>query len=197
MRNKQTWGLLLFFTTSFILLLSCHRSYTPKPRGFFRIDFPERKYQVYQSNCPYSFEYPVYARVVPDKELNSEPCWINIEFPDYNGKIHISYKPIHGNLNLLLEDSYALAYKHTVKADAIEEHLISKPREKVYGILYDIEGNAASSVQFVLTDSTEHFLRGALYFRTTINKDSLAPVIKFFREDILHFIDTFKWTEPS
>jgi gliding motility-associated lipoprotein GldD len=197
MKNKPAKGLFLVLTFSFALFFSCHRSYTPKPRGFFRIDFPERKYKVYQSDCPYSFEYPVYAKVVSDKEMNSEPCWINIEFPEYNGKIHISYKPIQQNLNLLLEDSYTLAYKHTVKADAIEEHLINKPEEKVYGILYDIEGNAASSVQFFVTDSTKHFLRGALYFRTTIDKDSLAPVIRFFREDILHFIDTFEWTEPS
>ncbi|RLD29311.1 MAG: gliding motility lipoprotein GldD, partial [Bacteroidetes bacterium] len=152
-----------------------------------------KKYKTYNSDCPYTFDYPVYASIESDNLVNSEPCWINIDFPKYNGKVHISYKTVDNNINLLLEDAYTLAYKHTVKADAIEEYLINKPDSKVYGILYDIEGNAASSVQFFLTDSTENFLRGALYFRTTIDKDSLAPVIDFFRDDILYFIDSFEW----
>jgi len=130
---------------------------------------------------------------VKDTDRGAEPCWINIEFPDYKGNIHISYKKIDNNLNALIEDSYTLAYKHTVKAEAIVERLIKKPEHDVFGILYNIDGPAASSVQFFLTDSSRHYLRGALYFKTTINKDSLAPVIDFFREDIIHFIDSFKW----
>ncbi len=192
-KNNPGIGNIIFLSFAFILLIGCHSDYTPKPRGFFRIDFPEKKYKTYESDCPYTFGYPVYARVVTDNQINSEPCWINIDFPKFNGKVHISYKTINNNLNLLLDDAYTLAYKHTVKADAIEEYLINKPDKKVYGILYDIEGNAASSVQFFLTDSTQNFLRGALYFRTTINKDSLAPVIDFFRNDIIYFIDSFEW----
>lgn len=192
-KNNQGIGTIIILSFAFILLTDCHHDSTPKPRGYFRIDFPEKKYQTYNSDCPYTFDYPVYASIESDIEVNSEPCWINIDFPKYNGKVHISYKTVDNNINLLLEDAYTLAYKHTVKADAIEEYLINKPDSKVYGILYDIEGNAASSVQFFLTDSTENFLRGALYFRTTIDKDSLAPVIDFFRDDILYFIDSFEW----
>lgn len=178
---------------SIVVLVGCRNKYTPKPRGYYRIDFPQKKYQKYQDDCPYSFEYPTYSVVNKDEGPNSEPCWINIEFPRYNGKIHISYKNVIGNLNIILEDAHTLAYKHTIKADAINEHLINKKDDRVFGILYDIEGNAASSVQFFLTDSTDHFLRGALYFRTRVDKDSLAPVIDYFRQDIIHFIDTFEW----
>ena len=182
-------GILLFLALS----TACRRKHTPKPRGYYRISFPEKSYQNYSGPCPYSFEYPVYGRVVKDQERGSEPCWINIDFPAFNGKIHISYKPVLNNLNSYLEDTYALAYKHTVKAESIQEQLIDNSEKKVYGIIYNIEGNTASSVQFFLTDSTQHFLRGALYFKTTIDKDSLAPIIEFFKEDIIHFIDTFEW----
>ncbi|MDX2444382.1 MAG: gliding motility lipoprotein GldD [Bacteroidales bacterium] len=186
----------LFTATIFIVILliaGCRDRYTPKPRGYYRIDFPQKKYKQFKSDCPYSFEYPEYSVVKKDESTNTEPCWINIDFPRYNGSIHISYKNVTGNLNAVLEDAHTLAYKHTVKADAINEHLINKSNDRVFGILYDIEGNAASSVQFYLTDSTDHFLRGALYFKTRVEKDSLAPVIDFFRQDIIHFIDTFEW----
>lgn len=176
-----------------VILVGCRPNHSPKPRGFYRIDFPEKKYQPYNGNCPYFFMYPSYGRVVPDSGPGSEPCWINIEFNEYDGKIHISYKPVTGNLSAFIEDSHTLAYKHTIKADAIHEQLINKPRKKIFGILYNIEGNTASSVQFFITDSTNHFLRGALYFRTRVNKDSLKPVIDFFRRDIIYFIDTFEW----
>lgn len=180
-----------------LVLTSCHTRTTPKPHGYLRINFPEKKYQIYKGNCPYTFEYPVYGVVEKDNEPGSEPCWINISFPAYRGKLHLSYKKVTGDLNQLLEDSYTLAYKHTVKADAIDEQLIIHTEKSVYGTLYNIKGNAASGVQFYLTDSTRHFIRGALYFRTTINKDSLAPVIQFFKKDIYHFIDTFEWKSSN
>lgn len=196
---KYKHVIILITGTWFIVLLcqSCHSRYTPKPRGYYRVDFPEKKYEPYNGPCPYTFEYPVYGIVEKDDEPGSEPCWLNISFPAYKGKLHLSYKKVEGNLDQLLEDAYTLAYKHTVKADAIDEQLILKPETKVYGTLYNIRGNAASSVQFFLTDSTRNFIRGALYFRTQINKDSLAPVIRFFRQDVIHFIDTFEWKSSN
>ncbi|MCK5169644.1 MAG: gliding motility lipoprotein GldD, partial [Bacteroidales bacterium] len=113
--------------------------------------------------------------------------------PDLNGKIHISYKTIDNNLNQILEDTRKLVYKHTIKADAINEKMFIKPEKKVYGILYEIEGNAASPMQFFLTDSINHYLRGALYFNVEPNKDSLAPVLDFVREDIIVLIESFEW----
>jgi gliding motility-associated lipoprotein GldD len=174
-------------------LISCRNAEVPKPLGYFRIDFPEKKYKVCDSTLPYRFEYPVYGVIRRDTTKGAEPHWINIEFPAYKGKLHLSYKAVHGNLAQYIEDTRKLAYKHTIKADAIDEMLIRNDSARVYGLLYDIKGNAASSVQFFLTDSLHHFLRGALYFSAPPNKDSLQPVIEYFRADVDHFIRSVRW----
>lgn len=172
----------------------CRESYTPKPRSYYRIDFPEKKYIPYHAEgCNYSFEVPVYSRVVPFTGTMAEPCWINIEFPGYKGVIHLTYKTLDNNLNTFVEDVRTLAYKHSIKADDIIEKPFYFPDRNVNGIVYDIRGNTASSLSFFATDSTENFLSGALYFNVIPNKDSLAPVIQFFSADIEHLIKTLKW----
>jgi gliding motility-associated lipoprotein GldD len=177
-----------------VCLTGCHKNYTPKPRSYFRIDFPEKKYVSYHSEgCPYSFEVPVYAKVVPFEGRMAEPCWINIEFPGYKGVLHITYKTISNNLSSYVEDIHTLAYKHSIKADDIIEKPFYYPERKVNGILYDIRGNTASSLSFFVTDSTRNFLSGALYFNVIPNKDSLAPVIQFFSADVQHLIETINW----
>ena len=183
------------FILLIIILMSCQNNDSPKPMGYLRIDFPEKAYQTFTNKYPYSFEYPVYGRVVKDTARLAEPFWVNVDFPQFAGKIHISYKHVNKNLPQLIDDSRNLAYKHSIKADEIEEILYTYPEKKVYGVLYDIKGNTASSVQFFLTDSTTNFLRGSLYFATKPNKDSLAPVVKFFRKDVEHLIETFSWTK--
>lgn len=177
-----------------LILFSCNQDYTPKPRGYFRIDLPEKAYRPFDTTYPYTFEYPVYAEVVPDRGENSEPFWINIEYPRYNGTIYISYKSISGNLLEYLEDSRSFVMKHIPKAEAINDSLIYRPDEQVYGLIYNIEGTgAASPCQFFVTDSSTHFLRGALYFNTTPNNDSLEPVIHLIRADIRHLLESFQW----
>ena len=171
---------------------SCGERGTPRPRGHFRIDLPEKEYRLYDSICPFTFEYPVYGYVAAEPGI-TEPCWFNIEFPEYGGKIHLSYIGIEGNLDLLTEDAHTLAYKHTVKADAINERYWENREKRVFGTLYSITGNAASSLQFYLTDSTKHYLRGALYFNVTPDKDSLKPVIDFFSADVIHLVETLEW----
>jgi gliding motility-associated lipoprotein GldD len=171
----------------------CKKTYTPRPRSYFRIDFPEKKYLPYKSGCNYSFEVPAYAKMVPYDRGNSEPCWINMEFPGYKGTIHITYKILYNNLNLHVEDIRTLAYKHIIKADDIIERPFSFPDQNVHGMIYDIKGNTASSLSFYATDSTDNFLSGALYFSVIPNKDSLAPVIKFFSADLEHLIETLHW----
>lgn len=177
----------------FLGLFACKESFTPKPVGYHRIEFPEKIYQAYEGDCPFHFEYPEYAELNPDQSKNAGPCWMNMEFSDYQGTVHISYKKINNNLDQYIEDSRTFAYKHSVKADAINEKRINRAEDDVYGLIYNIEGNTASSFQFFLTDSARHFLRGALYFRTQPNKDSLKPVIQFFSKDIHHMIETFSW----
>ncbi len=183
----------IFLFSAFAMLYSCGNHYTPKPRAYYRIAFPEHDYEVLNRDFPYTFEKATYANVVDDKAPNAEPYWINLDYPNYKGKIHISYKKIEHNLVQVLEDSRKLAYKHSIKADAIGEKLFISPEKKVYGILYDITGDAASSVQFFVTDSVKNFLRGSLYFNAVPNKDSLAPVISFVRKDIIHLMETFEW----
>lgn len=180
-----------------VLLAACGDDdddvFTPKPKGYFRISFPEKKYTRFDSLCPFSFDYPVYARVAPDRDKNAEPCWMNIQFPQFHAEVNLSYKPVSGNVDKFLEDSRTLAVKHTIKADAIEEQPVIRDSSKVYGLIYEIEGNAASSVQFYLTDSVHHFVRGALYFNARPNKDSLGIVIDFIRQDVRHMIESFEW----
>lgn len=177
------------------LISSCTSDYTPKPRGYFRITFPEKKYQNYTSSCPYSFDYPVYATIVPDSLGVVKPCWLDVKYPTMNGRIHLSYQAITSKkmFNELIEDSRTFAFKHTVKATAIDEGFIAYPDRKVYGILYAIDGNTASSVQFFLTDSTKNYLRGALYFNERPQLDSIQPVLDFIKKDIDVMIKTFKW----
>ncbi len=165
----------------------------PKPRAYFRIAFPEKKYVMYDSACPFKFEIPAYSQMENDKSYRAEPCWLNLNFPRFHGTIHLSYKPVNNNIQEYLEDTYTLASRHQIKASGIEEQLIAKDSDRVYGLIYRIKGNAASSVQFFLTDSVHHFIRGALYFNATPNTDSITTVVEFIEKDIQQMITTFEW----
>jgi gliding motility-associated lipoprotein GldD len=145
------------------------------------------------STCPYSFEYPVYGEIKPYRDNLSEKFWFDLVFPQYRATVYLSYKPVNNNLAAMLEDMRSLLYKHSGKADAIERKFYDNPDEGTAGFLYDIGGNAASSVQFYISDSTKHFLRGSLYFYATPNRDSLSPLIDFFREDVKHLMETVKF----
>lgn len=176
-----------------LILLSCGGDNLPKPKGYFRIDLPEKKYNTFSSQCPFTFRYPVYSKVVPYKGEQKEQCWFNVEFPAFKGTIHLSYYPLKDDLAKHIEDSRALAFKHSVKANAIDEKLFVSDSVNVSGLVYEIAGNAASSIQFYLTDSTRHFLRGALYFHASPNYDSIAPVHDFVRADIDTMLRSLRW----
>jgi len=148
-------------------------------------------------DLPYTFEIADYSKAVPDTDRFSEPYWINIVTPANKAWLHISYARIHNNLADHLENSRKFAYKHTIKADAIDEKLYIDRKNKIFGTVYYIEGNAASPMQFYLTDSTRNFLRGALYIRELPNIDSIRPVIKFLEPDIIHLIETTRWKDKD
>jgi len=171
----------------------CKEKFTPKPRGYIRIDFPDKEYLTFVNSFPYSFEYPVYSQIIPDTIGNAEPFWLDVNIPGNKAKFHLSYKKVNGNLAQLTEDSRELAYKHSIKASSIDENLFINSADRVFGTVYTIKGNAASPIQFYLTDSTNHFLRGALYISEIPNYDSLLPVINFLETDITHLIETFHW----
>ncbi|MDX9772572.1 MAG: gliding motility lipoprotein GldD [Bacteroidales bacterium] len=176
-----------------LMAVGCRQPSVPKPAGYFRIDLPEKRYVRYETPCSYSIEYPDYARINLKPGSARDTCWMDIEFPSMRAKIHLTYFDIRNNLASLTELSRELAYKHTIRADAIDEKLWADDSAHVYGILYDLKGNTASSVQFYVTDSIRHYLRGSLYFMAEPNEDSLLPVINFLREDIIHLIETLNW----
>lgn len=168
----------------------------PKQRGYFRIDLPEHSYKAsLQEGYPYSFNIPSYATMVPDTEEGAEPYWANVEFPTLKATIHLSYRTLQNNLDEVIEDAHYLAFKHEVRADAINTKEFHYNDKHVHGLLFDIEGDAASVMQFIVTDSTKNFVRGALYFNVPPNKDSLAPVVDYVREDIIELISSFMWVD--
>ncbi len=190
--------------TGCLLLLACNSSYTAgKKKGYFKINFPEKKYQAFdQPGYPYTFEYPVYARVSKDSTFFDDKAgdwWINIDVPQFAGRIYISYKEIGktNNFDSLREDARKMAYKqHMQIATGIQEIEIQKP-DHTGGIFYELSGNTATANQFFLTDSTKHFLRGALYFDAAPNADSLGIVNNFLKKDLEHLINTLKWSERT
>ncbi|MFD2325263.1 gliding motility lipoprotein GldD [Mucilaginibacter galii] len=188
------WGLFIALTS--LYACSSEPDYSPKPRGYARIYFPERTYRQYKADCPYTFTYPTYAIVEPDNAKGAKPCWINLQLPQFKGTLHLSYQPVTSKkvFNELIEDAHTFAFKHTVKATSIDEGIIRYPDRKVYGIYYTIDGNAASSAQFFLTDSTHHYLRGALYFNTQPRLDSIQPVLDFVKKDMAVLIKSFRWS---
>lgn len=190
----------LFFVLCSLFLSSCGSEYTPKPKAYPRVNFPKQNYNLYNpDNCPFKFEKPVYAQVLRDstymgRELTADMCWLNIYLSPLNGVINLTYKDIESReqYKQLVEDAHKLAFKHTKKANYIDEIQIENPHG-AKGILYDLGGDAASNVQFFLTDSNKHFVRGALYFYSQPNADSMAPVLNFVKADIQHMLKTFEW----
>lgn len=189
MRNSVIWLMLVLMG----LVSACESEFAPKPRGYFRLDMPAKSYQRFDSVYPFTFDYPSYAKVVPYQGGIENKYWMNVEYPKQRATLHVSYFDVKNDLSKHLEESRTLAYKHTVKADAIDEHLVSIPNNRVYGLVYDITGNAASCLQFYVTDSTRHFIRGALYFNVSPNSDSLAPVMNFIKRDVEKMIENLRW----
>ena len=210
----------LFFAVVFVAgMAGCNSPYTPKPRGYYSITFPEHSYQVFdRPGYPYTFEYPAYAKISQDstffEEQPENPYWINIDIPDYNARIYISYNRIGGKsrykvknakgeyvdslgvntFEKLLNGSYTLSFKHSYKASSIEDSAFKTPGG-VEGVFFRIGGNTATANQFLVSDSVKHFLRGALYFDATPNEDSLRPVNAFLKEDLKHLVNTLRWRE--
>lgn len=167
--------------------------FTPKPRAYFSIEFPPHSYRQFDSVCPFTFEYPKKSFLLPADEHKNESCWMNIHYPQFKAKIHISYKAVNGNLANYIEDARELAIRHQIKASGLEEQVIIHDSVRVFGLLYDIAGNTATNLQFYVTDSTRHFVRGSLYFNCVPNIDSLKVVVDYIRQDMLHLMETFRW----
>lgn len=176
-----------------LALCACQKHYMPKPKAYFRIDFPEKTYAPIKQSFPFCFEKANYTQL-KQLEAPKGQIWINLTTPANKADIHLSYEKLNHNLEKHSEEARKLAYDHSIKANAINDKYYENPDRKVYGMLYQIEGNAASPLQFFLTDSCRHFLRGAFYIREIPNIDSIQPVIQFFETDVRHLIETLEWT---
>ena len=184
---------LLYTLICLLFIMGCKEKYTPKPYGYYRIDFPEKTWKPLTNlTLPYNFKMAQEAIIEPYRGSDTKPGWINISYPQYNAKIHITYKQVKtDSVQKFTEECHRLAYEHSIKAESINEKGFKN--DHLFGLIYFIEGNTASSTQFYATDSSDHFIHGALYFNQHPDKDSLAPVINYLRKDIINLMETIQF----
>ena len=175
-----------------ITCVACNHVSTPRPYGYYRISVPDTAYVSLDSLflSPFNFQFSKNAVVKPRTD---EPYWINIYYPALDATIHCSYKPIHNNLRELTNDALEFVYRNASFASSIPEREYTHPEAQVYGVLFDLEGNTASSCQFFVTDSIHHFFRASVYCNCPPNADSLAPVYNYLRKDVIKMVETFEW----
>ncbi|MDZ4757147.1 MAG: gliding motility lipoprotein GldD [Bacteroidota bacterium] len=191
-------SIISFFSILYIIVItSCHNDYVPKKREFEQIDLPVKSYHTYNKEIPYSFEIPDYAIAQEDHSNGAEPYWVNIRYPEMNATLHLSYKTISpkNTLQGLVHDTRMLSWKHESVASNIEEYEIQGADSNTTGLRYEVSGKAATAFQFFLTDNKKHFLRGALYFDSHTEPDSVAPVFNFLHEDAMKLIGSLRWRE--
>ncbi len=198
-QNLRFTSLFRTWSAGFILIaiffISCTRDYQPKPKGYNRLTLPPLEYMSSPDSLPYAFEYSKHARLLRDSSWFSEKHWVEIYYPELKANIHITYKKLNNRdefLKELLDDSYNLTSKQQIKASGIDELIVVTPSGKT-AVIAEIAGEVPSQFQFTMTDSSKNFLRGALYFNTRVQNDSLAPAIDFMKKETLHFINTLQW----
>lgn len=185
------------FLLPLLMLLACGDTYLPKPKGYNRIDIPDHAFTTLDMNLPYQFEYSRHSVVEPDSFNLDEKFWINLHYKDLEAKVHLTYKPIMGKKERLkdyLNDALSLTAKHQVKAYGIEEGVLKTPNGYT-GMVAELSGEVPTQFQFFVTDSTQNFLRGALYFNTAVKNDSLAPIIEYIKVDMMHLINTVEFKQ--
>jgi gliding motility-associated lipoprotein GldD len=176
---------LLFVSLSF---LSCKEDIFPKPQSFLLLEYPEAEYHRFKNDCPYSFVISKRSRI--DFETG---CKALISYPKLHANIHITYRRVDNNLKQILSEADKLTTKHAIKADAIIPHPFENPEKKVFGVLFDVQGQSASNVQFHLTDSSNHVLTAALYFKIKPNYDSIYPAVEYIKNDMIKMMESFEW----
>ncbi len=178
-----------------LLVISCSRDYQPKPKGYNRLILPEASYTLSPDTLPYRFEYSNRASFMKDTSRVRDKNWVEIYYPELKATIHVTYKKIYHDEKLLreyLKDAYVLTSKHQIKAYAIDETIVRTPSGKT-AVVAELEGEVPSQFQFTMTDSTQNFLRGAVYFNIKVQNDSLQPAIEYVKKDALHLINTLEW----
>ena len=176
-----------------MLLVSCKEDPTPKPKGYLSLDYPKAEYAKMKSACPYTFDKNINAEIKAPKWGNY--CSLDLSYPELKGKIHINYKPVRNNITTLLKYTQDITQEHTAKADKIDSKQFINDKKKLYGIIYEVEGNAASSLQFYVTDSINHFISGSVYFNTKPNYDSIYPASEYLKKDVRMLMESLEWQD--
>jgi gliding motility-associated lipoprotein GldD len=184
---KKITPLFILFTF-FFSVFGCKNDVMPKPSSYLRLDYPEAEYVAYKGHCPFAFEMNSKAIMQEDKN-----CGVTITYPKMKATIYLTYKPINNNINKLLKDAQKLTYEHVIKADDILEQPYLNPDKKVYGMFYQVDGNAATNSQFYVTDSIKHFVTGSVYFYAKPNFDSIMPATSYIKNDMQRLMETLKW----
>jgi gliding motility-associated lipoprotein GldD len=172
----------------FFSVVGCKKDVLPKPSSYLRLDYPEAEYLTYKGHCPFEFDINSKAIVTEDKN-----CGYSITYPKMKATIYLTYKPVNNNMNTLLRDAQKLTYEHVIKADDILEQPYINPERKVYGMFYQVDGNAATNSQFYVTDSIRHFVTGSVYFYAKPNFDSIMPAASYIKNDMQRLMETLKW----
>ncbi|WP_409415466.1 gliding motility lipoprotein GldD [Flavobacterium sp. PS2] len=186
MLKKSIAIIVLFIMT--ITVFSCKDDVVPKPASYLRLDYAEAKYVNFENQCPFAFEMNAEAVIKGEKD-----CGFMISYPKMKATIYLTYKPVNGDINKLLKDAQKLTYEHVIKADDILEQPYLNPDKKLYGMFYQVDGNAATNSQFYITDSIKHFVTGSVYFYAKPNFDSIMPAASYIKNDMQHLMETIKW----
>lgn len=182
----------MIITSIGFLFIACKEDVLPKPKAQLRLEYSKPEYSLTKSDCPYQFEFSKESFAVINQK-----CWVNIEYPKLNASINLTYRPIDNNLKELFLESEKLTFNHAIKADGITSVPYINEKHKKYGAIYEVTGNAASPIQFHITDSTENFITGAVYFNVRPNYDSIIPAIKYLQKDIIHLMETLEWKNQN
>lgn len=183
-------NIFLIFFSGFFFLISCNKDILPKPKAYLSLEYPAKAYKKLALNRPYTFNVLKSTTIIDEKNN-----WLKITYPNLKASIDITYRPIENNLKELLTESEKLVFKHAVKAEQIIPKDFVNAKKRTFGSMYEITGNAASQIQFHVTDSTKNFIKGSLYFYVKPNYDSILPAVAYIKEDILHLIETLEWKD--
>ncbi|TYP99940.1 protein involved in gliding motility GldD [Tenacibaculum adriaticum] len=179
-----------FYLLIVFMTLSCGKETMPKPKGYLSLNYPKKEFAKLNIERPYTFEIAKNAKVI-----SLPKNWLKIDYPDLKATVDITYRPVQNNLKELLMEAEKLVFEHTVKADQIASNNFENKKNKVFGSIYDITGNSASQVQFHVTDSTKHFLKGSLFFQTRPNYDSILPAVNYIKQDMIRMMETLEWKD--
>ena len=180
----------VFILLFLIIFFGCKKDLLPKPKAYLSLTYPEKTYEDLKLNRPYSFKVSKMATIINEKNN-----WLSIKYPKLKASLDITYRPLKNNIRELLTEAEKLVFKHTAKADRIIPQDFINKEKRVFGSIYEITGNAASQIQFHVTDSTNNFIKGSLYFYAKPNYDSILPAVAYIKKDILRLMETLKWQE--